>query len=145
MRIIRGYWENAYPWILSIVVGGILCRWPPAMSSYDFTQITSTVVAVAAIVIGFVATLMTIVLALGETRALKFMKDADRYEQLLHYIRVPMTAGFLLAALSLLFAMQIISTTYMQWEVAVWAAVDVLVGTSLYRLTNIIFNLLRNK
>ena len=145
MRVIRGYWEKAYPWILSIVVGGILCRWPPAISSRDFTQMTSTVVSVAAIVIGFVATLMTIVVALGETRALKFIKNAGRYGQLLHYIRVPITAGFLLAALSLLFAMQIISPTYMHWEVAVWTAVDVLVGASLYRLTNIIFNLLRNK
>lgn len=142
---IRGRWESLYPWLLSCAVGVFLYAHPPHITVEVFDQLASTIVSVAAVVIGFVAALMTIVIGLGQTRAIRFIRDANRYRQLLQYMRLPLISGFALAGISLVFAMEILVPSNLRWEFALWVAVIVWVGTSLYRLTTIIFNILRNE
>jgi hypothetical protein len=132
-------WERTYPWVLGGAVAAAVVIAHPAIAPRALEQLAGTSVSVAAIIIGFIATMMTLLVALGETRSIKFLREAGRYDELLLYLRTPMEAAFVLAAVSLLFS---VLSTETRWVIACWGGTVVLTGGSVYRLVQVIFHVM---
>lgn len=142
---LQGLWERYYPCILSVVAFCASYKLPiTKISTKIFYQMNSNMISISAIIIGFVTTLVTILIALNDTRSMRFIQKAGRYHQLLAYMRTPIQSSFILAILSVFLSFRLLHND-LSWVVKIWIATTVFVGSSLYRVTTIIFILLNSK
>lgn len=99
-RALRGKWEAAYPWLSAVWVGLGAWFFIPAVGVSAIHAVTAAFSAIAAIIVGFLATVLTLLAALGGGRTWRFLKDAGRIPQLLAYVRWPLDGGFALLVLA---------------------------------------------
>jgi hypothetical protein len=94
------YVERTYPVAvaaLTTAAWASLCK-VPTESLHD---LFATSVSLAAIVVGFLATAMSIVLAAPDSRVMKQLRESGYVHDLVWYLREPFVIGLVLAALSL--------------------------------------------
>ncbi|MCY0885787.1 MAG: hypothetical protein OWV35_07885 [Firmicutes bacterium] len=143
-RAIRGKWEAAYPWLSALLVGLGAWFFIPAVGVSAIHAVAGAFSAIAAIIVGFLATVLTLLAALGGGRPWRFLKDAGRIPQLLTYVRWPLDGGFALLALALLWDVFGSST---RWSVhlglVLGAAILAFIATGVFRLTRILLILLQ--
>lgn len=139
MRALQGYAERMYPF--GIALGMFWAAWLrlPPLSEATVSALTAMMATVAAVSVGFLATLLILLAAFSRARAWIFLQEAGRLPQLVRYVRQPLDGALALLGLSLLLSSAGASTGWWGSRGVVLAiALFAFLITSMFRLTRVL-------
>lgn len=96
------FWENCYPYIFGLVFGGVVFAFKWGVSDVNyFEMILNATITISAIIIAFLATMISILITLTNSNVMKKIKDNNAQNTLTSYIMQTITAGLILSVYSL--------------------------------------------
>ncbi len=133
------YWERWYPYALSAVAGIAACYY---ISAYQVLLPSTTkdlfqaVINISAIAVGFLATAKSILLSIDQRRAIRFLKQAGGYSDLVKYLMEAVQWCFLTTIFSAAWLLlnENYSSDWYLYGFAIWFALAVLAALSCFRV-----------
>lgn len=137
--------EKIYPYLFGAI----------AMSSYNlfFSQyqlphntkdLFAAIVTIASIAVGFLATMKSILLTLGNSSIVRKLKQTEHYTLLKKYLMAAINLGFLCAIASAVFLLFDFSNknSFNSWLISVWVFIAVTFLVANYRIIKILYKIL---
>ena len=142
---IYGLWESYFPYVVSLAVIGVACYFKFSFIALaNAKEILSSVINITAIIVGFLATMISILLATNANRVMKKFQHFNAIDRLTSYIKHAVASGFFLTIYSTLFYSWLDKYDSIYWYLfLLWLYGATYFAASSYRIISLMMEIFR--
>lgn len=143
----KSWIDNYYPLVIALAIGFLGFKLWDACFNRSVLSATSELVSVAAIIIGFLATALALIMSLGSNPLIVRLKEANVYNTITRYLWKSITHSFWVVSFAILLkivnSLSWFTCNYQRWGVSLLFGLSALMLLSTYRSIHLLYKVLR--
>ena len=141
------YWEKYYPLVIAIITTILTFYFKLIIDPQksNIANVLSAIINMSAIIIGFLAAMISVVIAISDSKIMQDIKNFKKSNDLNWYLFFPIILGFIVAiGTTLCFMMQNINCYVVRIISLFWVFFVTLFFASTFRVTSLLYQILKH-